>query len=142
MKTGWYNDGYFVVKSLHNGYRQSLVMGAEPLGRGYYNIIMGIFPCNIGYKNMINSHILSEPASPNKNPSIKTLTVALEALNEVEQELIRFRNGKRTLVYVEGSDEQRARVYQKVLTKKCNYKISKSIDTIIDFPKLYKTLIK
>ena len=48
MKTGWYdnNNIFLVVKPLHNGKRQSLIVGAEQLSPNKWNIFMGVFPSN------------------------------------------------------------------------------------------------
>ena len=125
MKTGWYNDHeYFVVKPLHNGKRQSLIMGAQQYGAGKWNIMMGIFSCNATYRSMSESLVWFTPTSTNKNPSMEVLSIALEALNEIEQEIHRHANGKRHYIYVDGLDERRIRVYTHVLTKKCGYKKS------------------
>ena len=140
MKTGWYNEQYYIVKPLHNGYRQSLIVGAQPINRGYYNIMMGVFSCNISLEKMLYSNVWNKPTSTNKNPSIKTLTLALEALTEIEQEVFKYRNGKKTIFYIDGLDERRLHVFTKVLTKKNGYKLSKSLDINTNLPKLYKTL--
>lgn len=125
MKTGWYNgDEYFVVKPLHNGKRQSLIMGAQHCNGGKWNIMMGVFSSNIGYKSMHHSSVWDTPTSTNKNPSMNVLSIALEALNEIEEEIHRCANGKRHYIYVDGLDERRLRVYSKVLIKKCGYKKS------------------
>lgn len=140
MKTGWYNrDEYFVVKPLHNGKRQSLVMGAERYNGGKWNIMMGVFSSNISYKSMHRSSVWETPTSTNKNPSMNVLSIALEALNEIEEEIHRCANGKRYYIYVDGLDERRLRVYSKVLTKKCGYKKSTAKSLCVkDASMLYK----
>lgn len=126
MKTGWYNGNteYIVVKSLHNGHRQSLIMGAQNQGRGRWSIMMGVFPCNATYHSMTTSPAWGQPTSTNKNPSISSLSLALEMLTEVEQEIHSHANGKRAYIYVDGLDTRRLRVYTAVLTKRCGYKKS------------------
>ena len=128
MKTGWYdgNRQFFVVKPLHNGHRQSLIMGACHYDTNKWVIMMGIFPCNATYNSMYKSSVWTYPTSTNKKPSIEILTIALEALGEVEQEIHNHTNGKRAFLYVDGLDERRLRIYTKVLTQKCGYKKSKA----------------
>lgn len=126
MKTGWYNNDkeYFVVKPLHNGNRQSLIVGASHYASGRWYVMMGVFSSNATYNSMYNSNVWATPTSTNKNPTVNTLSVALDALGEVEQEIHNHANGKRAYIYVDGLDKRRLRVYTKVLTKKCGYKKS------------------
>ena len=125
MKTGWYNDSeYFVVKPLHNGKRQSLIVGACRCASNRWYVMMGVFPSNATYNSMLLSAAWSTPTSTNKNPTAGTLSLALEALSEIEQEIHNYVNGKRAFIYVDGLDERRLRVYTKVLTRKCSYKKS------------------
>lgn len=126
MKSGWYNNDkeYFVVKPLHNGNRQSLVVGASHYASGRWYVMMGVFSSNATYNSMYNSDVWATPTSTNKNPTANILTIALEALSEVEQEIHNHANGKRAYIYVDGLDKRRLRVYTKVLTKKCGYKKS------------------
>ena len=127
MKTGWYNERqYFVVKPLKNRHRQSLIVGVERCEFSRWYVIMGIFPCNITYEKMWKSDVWLYPTSTNKNPSMITISLALEALNEIEQEIHNRANGKRAFIYVDGLDERRLRVYTKVLIKRCGYKKSTS----------------
>ena len=114
MKTGWYDNQYFVVKPLKNGHRQALIVGVQPIGFGRWWVMLGVF----------SSKVWKNPTSTNKNPSANVLTLALEALNEIEQEIHNHANGKKAYIYVDGLDERRLRVYTKVLTKRCGYKIS------------------
>lgn len=141
METGWTNRGeYFVVKPLKNGHRQALIMGACKCEFGRWNIEAGVFSSNITYDRMANSDVWRKPTSTNKNPSIKTLILGLEALNEIEQEIRKRTDGKKTYIYVDGLDERRLRVYTKVLTKRCGYKLSKARSTCCELPKLYKQI--
>ena len=139
MKTGWYNNNeYFVVKPLNNGRRQSLIMGAVSVcGRWY--IMIGVFSSYATYNSMRRSKAWETPTSTNKNPSAQTLSLALEALNEIEQEIHNHANGKRAYVYVDGLDARRLRVYTKVLTKRCGYKKSTAwSQTVANEHLLYK----
>lgn len=141
MKTGWYNVDreYFVVKPLHNGNRQSLIMGACHIASNRWNIMMGVFSSNVTYNSMYSSTAWHTPTSTNKNPTTGTLSLALEALNEIEQEIHNYANGKKAFIYVDGLDERRLRIYTKVLTQKCGYKKSTvKSDLIKDMSKLYK----
>ena len=140
MKTGWYNDyKYFVVKPLHNGKRQSLIMGAINGASGRWYIMMGVFSSNATYNSMHRSEAWNVPTSTNKNPTVKTLSLALEALSEIEQEIHNHANGKKAYIYVDGFDERRLRVYTKVLTKKCGYKKSTvKSDYVYGMPMIYK----
>lgn len=142
MKTGWYfGEKYFVVKPLHNGHRQSLIMGAERCEGGRWNIVMGVFSSNTTYLSMTDSNVWKSPTSTNKNPSMKIIPIALEALSEIEQEIHRQANGKRAIIYVDGLDERRLRVYTKVLTKRCGYKLSKAMSEKADeMHQLYKVV--
>jgi len=141
METGWIGkDKYYVVKPLENGYGQALIMGACKYEFGRWYIEAGVFPQNITYWRMIDSNAWRKPTSTNKNPSIKTLIVGLEALNEIEQEIHNHANGKKTYIYVDGLDERRLRVYTKVLTKRCGYKLSKAEGLMCKLPKLYKQI--
>ena len=126
MKTGWYNadNAYFVVKPLHNGNRQSLIMGACHGDSNRWYIIMGVFSSNATYNSMYHSTAWDTPTSTNKKPTVETLSLALEALSEIEQEIHNYANGESALIYVDGFDRRRLRVYTKVLTQKCGYKKS------------------
>jgi hypothetical protein len=141
MKSGWYNGGdqYFVVKPLHNGNRQSLIVGATNYASGRWYIMMGVFSSNATYNSMYHSEVWHTPTSTNKNPAVNTLSLALEALSEIEQVIHNRANGKRAYVYVDGLDERRLRVYTKVLTKKCGYKKSTAqSDHVVGMPMIYK----
>ena len=141
METGWIGkDKYFVVKPLENGHRQALIMGACKYEFGRWFIEAGVFSSNITYDRMTGSDVWRRPTSTNKNPSIKTLILGLEALNEIEQEIYKQANGKKTYIYVDGLDERRLRVYTKILTKRCGYKLSKAKGSCCDLPKLYKQI--
>ena len=125
MVSGWYGKSeYFVVKPLKNGHRQSLIVGAIGGEFGRWYIMMGVFSYNISHDKMYDSIVWRIPTSTNKNPSAKVFSLALEALNEIEQEIHNHANGKRAYIYVDGLDERRLRVYTKILTKKCGYKKS------------------
>lgn len=125
MKTGWYNadNAYFVVKPLRNGNRQSLIVGVSRYSNRWY-VMMGVFSSNATYNSMLRSAAWKAPTSTNKNPTAKTLSLALEALDEIEQEIHNHVNGKKAFIYVDGLDKRRLRVYTKVLTQKCGYKKS------------------
>ena len=134
MKTGWYNDGnqYFVVKPLHNGKRQSLIVGVSYYALSRWYVMMGVFPSNATYNSMYSSAVWNTPTSTNKKPTIETLSLALEALGEIEQEIHNHANGKRAFIYVDGLDKRRLRVYTKVLTQKCGYKKSTAKSDHVD----------
>ena len=142
IKTGWYNKNeYLVVKPLHNGCRQELVMGAQHYGYGKWYIFAGIFSCNATYNSIHSSMVWAAPVSTNKNPSFKVIPLALEALSEIEQEISKASNGKKWYIYIDGLDKRRLRVYTKVLDRNnCGYKKStrKSEHSIL--PMLYKKL--
>ena len=85
VETGWYDkDHYYVVKPLHNGHRQSLIMGAQNGEGGRWYILAGIFPSCATYNSMNRSKVWDTPTSTNKNPSMKVVSLALEALAEIE----------------------------------------------------------
>ena len=134
MKTGWYNDDkqYFVVKPLHNGKRQSLIVGVSHCTFNSWYVMMGVFPSNATYNSMYHSAVWGTPTSTNKKPTIETLSLALEALSEVEQEIHNHANGKRAFIYVDGLDKRRLRVYTRVLTQKCGYKKSTAKSDYVD----------
>lgn len=140
LETGWYSkDEYIVVKPLHNKCRQSLVMGVISRGRGRWDVYVGVFSSYTTYKSMNYSNVWVNPTSTNKSPSMKVITLALEALNEIEQEIHYNACGKRAFIYVDGLDERRLRVYTKILTKRCGYKISTAkSEHDINLPMLYK----
>ena len=141
MKTGWYNkDEYFIVEPLQNGCRQSLIIGAVHVGGGHWFIMAGVFPCNISFDSMRRSDVWYDITSTNNNPSIKTLTLALKALNDIEQEIHSKANGKQRYIHVDGLDERRLRVYTKVLTKRCNYKVSSTKSEYSNLHTLYKKI--
>ena len=143
MKTGWYNDNnvFFVVKPLHNGNRQSLIVGAEQLSTNKWNIFMGVFSSNATYNSVMRSSAWMTPTSTNKNPTAKNLFLALEALDEVEQEIYNHANGNAAVIYIDGIDERRLRVYTKVLTKKCGYRESPiKSEYASNMQKLYKMI--
>lgn len=137
MKSGWYNNEYVVVKPLKNGHKQSLIMGVYHNNCGRWDVFAGVFSSNATYHSIANSDVWTTISSTNKNPSIKVLSLALEALGEIEQEIHNHANGKRAFLYVDGMDERRLRVYTKVLTKKCGYKKS-SVRSRCGLPLLYK----
>ena len=141
MKTGWYSETqYFVVKPLKNGHRQSLIMGVDRGEFGRWYVLMGIFHYNISYQDMWRSKTWAEPTSTNENPSAKVLSLALEALNEIEQEIHNHANGKKAYIYVDGLDTRRLRVYTKVLTKKRGYKKSTTRSDYCGLPLIYKKI--
>lgn len=143
MKTGWYdnNNIFLVVKPLHNGKRQSLIVGAKQLSPNKWNILMGVFPSNATYNSVIHSSVWMAPTSTNKNPTAKSIFLALEALDEIEQEIYNYANGEAAIIYVDGMDERRLRVYTEVLTKKRSYRESliKS-EYVPNMQKLYKMI--
>lgn len=133
MKTGWCNDHeYFVVKPLHNGKRQSLIVGITHYTSNRWYVMMGVFSSNATYNSMYHSAAWNTPTSTNKKPTIETLSLALEALSEIEQELHNHANGKRAFIYVDGLDKRRLRIYTKVLTQKCGYKKSTAKSDYVD----------
>ena len=139
MKTGWHGESqYFVVKPLKNGHRQSLIMGVDRGEFGRWYVMMGIFRYNISYENMWHSKVWTEPTSTNENPSMEVLSLALEALDEIEQEIHNRANGKKAYIYVDGLDARRLRVYTKVLTKKSGYKKSTAKSYYCGLPLIYK----
>ena len=140
VETGWYDkDHYYVVKPLHNGHRQSLIMGAQHGEGGRWYILAGVFSSCATYDSMNRSNVWGTPTSTNKNPSIKVVSLALEALAEIEQEIHNQGCGKRRYIYVDGLDERRLRVYTKILTKRCGYKISTAMsENDLDLPMVYK----
>ena len=141
IRTGWYSEyEYYVVKPLHNKQRQVLIMFAESVGGGRWNVGAGVFSCNVTYHSLTLSKVWRTPTSTNKNPSIITVKLALEALQEIEQVIAQDSQGKRRYIYVDGLDERRQRVYTKLLTKKYNYKKSTTKCTYCDLPMLYKRL--
>lgn len=142
MRTGWYNDNeYFVVKPLHNGNRQSLIIGACRWASNRWNIMMGVFPSNATYESMYCSTVWDIPTSTNKNPASMTLSLVLEALNEIEREIHNHVDGKKAFIYVDGLDKRRLRIYTKVLTQKCGYKKSTAKSNHVDgMSKVYKRI--
>ena len=142
LETGWVTKSeYCVVKPLRNGRRQELIMLATHIGGGHWYIAAGIFSCNISYATMNCSEVWKTPTSANKNPSFKTIPIALEALMEIENELIKNANGKRHYIYIDGMDERRLRVYTKVLTRyNCGYKKSTRVSPYCSLPMLYKAI--
>ena len=141
VQTGWYSaNEYYVVKPLHNGARQELVMFAiREINRWY--IGAGIFSCNATYNSLNRSDVWVTPTSTNKHPSMKTITLALEALQEIEDAIIESANGKRRYIYIDGMDERRLRVYTKLLARNnCGYKKSTVKSEYCGLPLLYKKL--
>ena len=139
IQTGWYSKNeYYVVKPLHNGCRQTLVMFAYGEVNRWY-IGAGIFSCNVTYNSLNHSNVWDTPISTNKRPSMKTIPLALEALQEIEDAIAESANGKRRYIYVDGMDERRLRVYTKILTKNnCGYKKSTVKSKYCGLPLLYK----
>ena len=140
MKTGWYNSyEYYVVKPLHNGHEQSLIMGAQGELFGRWYLVMGIFSDYDTYDSVFDSNVWDTPTSTDKKPSMKVIPLALEALSEIEQEIHNHANGKRAYLYVDGMDKRRLMAYTRILTRKCGYKIStKKSDYVSNAPMLYK----
>ena len=141
IETGWHTKNtYYVVKPLHNGCRQELVMYGFRAGNRWY-IAAGIFSVNVTYHSLELSKVWDAPTSTNKNPSISTLRLALEALKEIENAITEDAKGKRRFVYIDGMDERRLRVYTKVLAKeKYGYKKSSVKSKYSNLPLLYKGL--
>lgn len=139
MKTGWYGENqYFVVKPLKNGCRQQLILGAVRGMCGRWYISAGIFSSNSTFNSVQKSKVWNEPTSTNKNPSFGVIYLALEALKEVEEEIHNKANGKRWYIYVDGLDERRLWAYSRILTRKCNYKLSNISSCYCGLPMLYK----
>ena len=138
MTSGWYTeDEYFVVKPLKNGHRQSLIIGAVRGNAGRWYIMAGVFSSSISYYSMKYSKVWNEPTSTNKNPSMNSVILALEALNEIEQVIHNQAKDKRAYIYVDGLDERRLHAYTRILTKKSNYKLS-TVKNSCGLPLLYK----
>ena len=139
MKTGWYGtDEYYVVKTLENGYRQQLIVCVQKEQGGRWNVFAGVFSSNSTYNSIKYSDVWKKPTSTNKNPSPKTIFLALEALKQIEEELHNKANGKRWYIYVDGLDKRRLHAYTRILTKKCNYKISSVTSYYCGLPLIYK----
>ena len=79
---------------------------------------MGVFSSNATYNSIMRSSAWMAPTSTNKKPAAKNFFLALDALDEIEQEVYNHANGEAAIIYVDGIDERRLRVYTKVLTKK------------------------
>lgn len=140
VKTGWRNERYYVVKPLHNGFRQELIMFATRDANRWY-ITAGIFSCNTTYFSLYGSSVWSTPTSTNKKPSITTLRLALEALKEIEDAIKELGGEKRKYIYVDGQDERRLRVYTKLLTREeYGYKNSSVKSQYSNLHLLYKRL--
>jgi len=141
IETGWHGDDYYyVVKPLHNGCRQELVMYGVRIGSRWY-IAAGVFSSSVTYRSIHSSKVWDTPTSTNKKPSISTLRLALEALKEIEDAIVEDAEGKRRFVYVDGMDERRLRVYTKVLAnEKFGYKLSSVKSEYSNLPLLYKKL--
>lgn len=148
MKTGWYNlvkniDVYMVVKPLPNNSQQSLYIGAESMGGGRYNILFGIFPTDIDtITKLFLERAWEVPTSTNQQPSAITLSLALQGLKEIETEIKAKSQGKRRIIYVDGLDKRRLRIYTKVLNRyNFGYKTSSvNSDHVSDTKMLYKVL--
>ena len=148
MKTGWYNldkniDVYMVVKSLPNNSQQSLYIGAEPVGGGRYNILLGIFPTDIETLiELFLERAWEVPTSTNQQPSTATLSLALQGLKEIETEIKATSHGKRRIIYVDGLDKRRLRIYTKALNRyNFGYKTSSvKSDHVSNAKMLYKVL--
>lgn len=141
IQTGWYRKNeYYVVKPLHNGCRQVLVMFATGEFNRWY-VGAGIFSCNVTYRSLDRSDVWDTPTSTNKHPSMKTIALALEGLQEIEDAIVKNANGKRRYIYIDGMDERRLRVYTKLLARNnCGYKKSTVKSEYCGLPLLYKKL--
>lgn len=151
MKTGWYNLGYkyknanvyMVVKPLPHNNQQNLYIGAEPIGGGRYNILLGVFPADIdSVIDLFLEQAWEVPTSTNQHPSVTTLALALEGLKEIETEIKAKSCGKRRIIYVDGLDKRRLRTYTKVLNRyDFGYKTSSvKSDHVSNTKILYKVL--
>lgn len=141
VKTGlWDENTYFVVKPLHNGFRQELIMYATREANRWY-ITMGVFSCNTTYSSLFSSSVWRTPTSTNKKPSITTVKLALETLNEIEDVIKVLGGEKRKYIYVDGQDERRLRVYTKLLMREeYDYKKSSVKSQYCNLHLLYKRL--
>ena len=114
-------------------------MGAQRGEGGRWYILAGVFSSYTTYDSMYRSNVWDTPTSTNKSPSMKVVSLALEALTEIEQEIHNQSDGKRRYIYVDGLDERRLRVYTKILTKRCGYKISTVMsENNLGLPMVYK----
>lgn len=143
MKTGWYNrdNEFWTVTPLHNGHRQSFVLGAIKGHRDYW-IVMLVCDSNCTAKSIrINPIISTMIESTNKTPSFKMLPLAISKLQEVEKAIAEKETRKRYTIRIDGLDELRLRVYEKALKKyKCGYKKSSVLsDGVWGEPTLQKT---
>lgn len=141
VKTGWWDENrYYVVKPLHNGFRQELIMFATREANRWY-ITAGVFSCNATYLSVQLSSTWHVPTSTNKKPSITTVSLALEALKEIENVIKELNKEKRKFIYIDGMDERRLRVYTKLLTRgEYGYKKSSIKSEYSNLHLLYKRL--
>lgn len=148
MKTGWYNLGkninvYMVVKPLPHNNQQNLYIGAEPVGGGRYNIVLGVFSADIdSVMELFLEQAWEVPTSTNQQPSAITLSLALQGLKEIEAEIKAKSCGKRRIIYIDGLDKRRLSTYTKVLNRyNFGYKTSSiKSEHVINTKILYKVL--
>ena len=141
MKSGWYYGIYQAVKPL-KGQRQQLIMGYEQGKRGGdWEIFMGIFPSQCTWKSMRRSLVWAIPTSTNKKSSTLSISLALEALKEIEEEIQATSPYFRNTIYIDGMDYRRLHAYSRILTKeKYGYKKSSVKSEWCELPKLYKKI--
>lgn len=146
MRTGWYNNDteFWTVTPLHNGHRQSFVLGAVKIYGDYY-IVMLVCDSNCTAKTIRSNPAISKTVeSTNKAPSFKMLPLAVSKLQEIEKAIAEKETRKRYTIRVDGLDELRLRVYEKALKKyNCGYKKSSVLSLgVYGEPMLQKTFRK
>ena len=90
---------------------------------------------------MRRSLVWAIPTSTNKKSSTLSISLALEALKEIEEEIQATSPYFRNTIYIDGMDYRRLHAYSRILTKeKYGYKKSSVKSEWCELPKLYKKI--
>lgn len=124
MDKGWYPSGYdscdnyelyLTTRPMNN--EQEVVMFASNLGRGHYEICLGVLENDYSFADLFLSPCFAEIQSTNDTPSFRTAILAVDCLRECEEEIKRRANGKRRIIYIGAMDKRRMRAYQAIVNR-------------------------
>lgn len=132
MEIGWYPNNYNYCNNLELylttrplNDNQQVIMMAENVGRGHYEIAFGVFPKNYSFKKIINSGVWLELTSTNEKPNFRTAILGVDCLRECEKEIKRRADGKRRIIYIGAMDKRRMKAYKSIINRyNLGYKIS------------------
>lgn len=124
MNKGWYPSEYsgcnnyelyLTTRPMND--KQEVVMFASNLGRGHYEICLGVVRKDCSFVDLFFNPCFEKIQSTNDTPSFRTAILAVDCLHECEEEIKRRANGKRRVIYIGAMDKRRMRAYQAIVNR-------------------------